>query len=142
MDLTQFCLSHAYFLKNNIRKGDNSYTNESYHYYEKYNCAIVVPITQHSSSATELFGFLACDTLAVTTRLDSIMDFQMAEVMIATANIIGDFFKDMDYQWHTISDDPINETIFSMKKEKHKNKAKTLPKPKVSENKRKKKSTK
>lgn len=110
-----YCLSHPYFLKNNILDSDRTYDNEHKGFLEYYNCAIVVPIKCTYPDSDHIFGYLTCDILNPDFTQNDLLDDKMAEVMEATANIMGLYFDDMDYQWEYVLDDDFLDIIFKLK---------------------------
>lgn len=111
-----YCLSHPYFLKNNIREDDKTYANEHLGFLEDYNCTIVAPITYEYPDFTHIYGYLACDTLNDDFSKDDILDDKMAEIMETTANVIGAYFDNMDFQWEYILEDDFLDIVYNMKK--------------------------
>ena len=43
----------------------------------------------------------------------------MAEIMVATANIIGIYFDSMDLQWEYVLEDEFLDIVYNMKKSKY-----------------------
>ena len=118
-----FCLTHPYFLKNNIQADDKTYDNENKGFLDYYNCAIVVPIKCKFPDADHIYGYLACDILnkGYVYPQESLLDNKMAEIMEATANIIGLYFDDLDYQWDVFLERKFLEAMYKLKSnfEKH-----------------------
>lgn len=110
-----YCLSHPYFLKNNISGNDRTYDNEHKGFLEYYNCAIVVPIKCTYPDSDHIFGYLTYDILNPDFTHNDLLDDKMAEVMEATANIMGLYFDNMDYQWEYVLDDDFLDIIFNLK---------------------------
>ncbi|MBQ4105292.1 MAG: hypothetical protein IJC86_02765 [Clostridia bacterium] len=113
-----YCLSHPYFIKNNIKASDRSYDNENLSFLKSYNCTIVVPIKYAYPDCNHIYGYLTCDILNDDFTKDNLLDEKMAEIMEATANIIGTYFDNMDYQWEYILEDDFLDIVFNMKKSK------------------------
>lgn len=111
-----YCLSHPYFLKNNIRRDDKTYDNEHNGFLEYYNCTIVVPITYEYPDYTHIYGYLTCDILNEDFSEDDILDDKMAEIMETTANVIGTYFDNMDFQWEYIFEDDFLDIVYNIKK--------------------------
>lgn len=111
-----YCLSHPYFLKNNIRQDDKTYDNEHKGFLEYYNCTIVVPITYEYPDYTHIYGYLTCDILNEDSSKDNILDDKMAEIMETTANVIGTYFDSMDFQWEYIFEDDFLDIVYNIKK--------------------------
>lgn len=99
-----YCLTHPYFLKNNIQEDDRTYDNEHKGFLEYYNCAIVVPIKCAYPNSTYIYGYLTCDILNDDFSQQNLLDDKMAEIMEATANIMGIYFDDMDFQFKHLLD--------------------------------------
>lgn len=110
-----YCLSHPYFLKNNIKQDDRTYDNEHEGFLEYYNCTIVVPITYDYPDYTHIYGYLTCDVLNEDLSKDDVLDDKMAEIMEATGNIIGTYFDSMDFQWEYIFEDDFLDIVYNMK---------------------------
>ncbi len=110
-----YCLSHPYFLKNNITYDDKTYDNEHKGFLEHYNCAIVVPIKYEYPDCSHVYGYLTCDILNDDLSKDNLLDDKMAEIMEATANIIGAYFDNMDYQWEYVLEDDFLDIVYNMK---------------------------
>lgn len=110
-----FCLSKPYFLKNNIKANDKSYENEHEDFLSYYNCTIVVPIKCAYPNSDHIFGYLACDILNQDFSQDDLLDDKMAEIMQATANIMGLYFDDIDYQWSYVLNDDFLRLICKRK---------------------------
>lgn len=109
------CLSKPYFLKNNIQKDDPSYDNEFVEFYNYFNCEIVVPIICIYPEATHYFGYLTCDILNTDMSKNNLLDQQMAEIMQATANIMGLYLDDMEYQWSYVLKEDFLNIIYERK---------------------------
>ena len=110
-----YCLTHSYFLKNNIQEDDRTYDNEHKGFLEYYNCAIVVPIKCEFPDSTHIYGYLTCDILNDDFFQQNLLDDKMAEIMEATANIMGLYFDDMDFQWDHVLNYDFLDTIFNFK---------------------------
>jgi len=110
-----YCLAHPYFLKNNIKQDDRTYDNEHEGFLEFYNCTIVVPIMYEYPDYTHIYGYLTCDVLNEDLSKDDVLDDKMAEIMEATANIIGTYFDSMDFQWEYIFEDDFLDIVYNMK---------------------------
>lgn len=110
-----YCLSHPYFLKNNIQEDDKTYDNEHKVFLEYYNCAIVVPIKCEYPDSVHIYGYLTCDILNDDFSQKNLLDDKMAEIMEATANIMGLYFDDMDYQWEYVLNNDFLDIIFNLK---------------------------
>lgn len=110
-----YCLTHPYFLKNNITVDDKTYDNEHQGFLEYYNCAIVVPIKYDYPDCTHIYGYLTCDILNDDFSVDNLLDDNMAEIMEATAGIIGSYFDNMDYQWEYVLEDDFLDIVYKMK---------------------------
>lgn len=110
-----FCLTHPYFLKNNMTQDDKTYDNEHLGYLDFYNCAIVVPIKYEYPDCSHVYGYLTCDILNPDSSKDSLLDDDMAEVMEATARVIGEFFDSMDFQWDYTLEDDFLDIVYNMK---------------------------
>lgn len=95
----QYCLTNRYFIKNNILKSDNTYSNENTEFDKDYNCTIVVPIFYNYPDIAHYYGYLTCDILNENLSINNLLDEKMAEIMEYTAYIIGMFFDAMDCQW-------------------------------------------
>lgn len=109
-----FCLRNNYFLKNNIKSESNEYENEHDGFLNFYNCTIVVPIYCEYEESKHIFGYLACDTLNRDEDLDDLLDENMADIMITTANIIGIYFDNLDFQWEYILEDDFLNVVFNI----------------------------
>mgnify|MGYP003292787915 CR=1 FL=1 len=112
----QYCLTHPYFLKNNICKNDRTYDNENKEFLEYYNCTIVVPIKYSYPDSTIFYGYLACDIFNTDFAKDNLLDDKMAEIIEATAGIMGSYFDSIDYQWSFFLNDDFMDVFFKMKK--------------------------
>lgn len=110
-----YCLTHTYFLKNNISLDDRTYANEHQGFQEYYNCTVVVPIKYEYPDCSHLYGYLTCDILNDDLSKNNLLDDNMAEIMEATANIIGAYFDSMDYQWEYTLEDDFLDIIYKMK---------------------------
>lgn len=110
-----YCLSHPYFLKNNIKSNDRTYDNEHKGFLDFYNCTIVVPIKCQYPASSHIYGYLTCDILNNDLSKDNLLDDRMAEIMEATANIMGNYFDSMDFQWEYILENDFLDIIFNMK---------------------------
>ena len=100
-------------MKNNITADDKTYDNEHTGFLEYYNCAIVVPIKYEYPDYSHVYGYLACDILNDDFSNNCLLDDKMAEIMEATANIIGAYFDNMDYQWdYVLEDDFLDIVLF------------------------------
>ena len=110
-----FCLTHPYFLKNNITLEDKTYDNEHIGFLEFYNCTIVVPIKYEYPDCGHMFGYLTCDILNPDPSKNTLLDNDMAEVMEATARVIGEFFDSMDFQWEYTLEDDFLDIVYNMK---------------------------
>lgn len=110
-----YCLSHSYFLKNNITSDDKSYDNENTGFLEYYNCTIVVPIKYSYPDCSHIYGYLTCDILNDDLSKENLLDEDMAEIMEATANIIGAYFDNMDYNWEYTFENDFLDIVFDMK---------------------------
>lgn len=111
-----YCLSHPYFLKNNITSEDRTYDNEHTDFLEYYNCTIVVPIKYEYPDCSHVYGYLTCDILNDDFSKCDLLDDRMAEIMEATARIIGAYFDNMDYQWDYVLEDDFLDIVYNMKK--------------------------
>lgn len=114
-----YCVTNPYFLKNNISPDDKTYANENPACFSNYNCTIVVPIKCSYSEANQMFGYLACDTLNEDFSKTDIMDTEMAEIMIATANIIALYFEDIGFQFEAVGNMDFMDTIYKTIRKKH-----------------------
>lgn len=110
-----YCLTHPYFLKNNITLTDKTYDNEHTGFLEFYNCAIVVPIKCEYPDYSHVFGYLTCDILNPDPARENLLDEKMAEIMEATARIIGDYFDSMDFQWEYSLESDFLDIVYNMK---------------------------
>lgn len=110
-----YCLTHPYFLKNNIKLDDRTYDNEHIGFLNYYNCAIVVPIKCEYPESTHIYGYLTCDILNDNFSEENLLDDKMAEIMEATANIMGIYFDSMDFQWEYVLENDFLDIIFNMK---------------------------
>ena len=110
-----YCLSHPYFLKNNIKPDDRTYDNEHKGFLEFYNCTIVVPIKCQYPVSPHIYGYLTCDILNNDFSKENLLDDRMAEIMEATANIMGIYFDSMDFQWEYVLENDFLDIIFNMK---------------------------
>jgi hypothetical protein len=111
-----FCLRNNYFLKNNIKQDSYEYENEHDGFLNFYNCTIVVPIYCEYEESKHIFGYLACDILNNNTDSDNLLDENMADIMITTANIIGVYFDNLDFQWEYILENDFLNVIFNFYK--------------------------
>lgn len=93
------CLSYPYYLKNNIKSDDVTYNNEHEGFSAYYNCAIVVPIKREYSDTVCYYGYLTCDILNDDLSRNDLLDDKMADVMEATANIMGMYYDEMNCNW-------------------------------------------
>ena len=98
------CLSQESFLKNNFNQSDTDYYNESVEYFKNYNCAMVVPIFSIYGGRKRYYGYLACDTLNTDLENSNIFDEEMLQIMKFSANILGSYFDDLDYQWDNLQE--------------------------------------
>ena len=114
-----YCLTHSYFLKNNITADDKTYDNENRDFLNYYNCTIVVPIVYRYPDKQHIYGYLTCDILNKNNSVDNLLDEKMAEIMVATANIIGIYFDSMDFQWEYVLEDDFLDIVYNMKKSKY-----------------------
>lgn len=110
-----YCLSHPYFLKNNIKANDRTYDNEHKGFLDFYNCTIVVPIKCQYPASPHIYGYLTCDILNNDLSKDTLLDDRMAEIMEATANIMGIYFDSMDFQWEYVLENDFLDIIFNIK---------------------------
>lgn len=110
-----FCLTHPYFLKNNITLEDKTYDNEHLGFLDFYNCTIVVPIKYEYPDCSHVYGYLTCDILNPDPSKGTLLDEDMAEVMEATARVIGEFFDGMDFQWEYTLEDDFLDIVYNMK---------------------------
>ena len=110
-----YCLTHPFFLKNNIQEDDRTYDNEHKGFLEYYNCAIVVPIKCEYPHSTHIYGYLTCDILNDDFSQQDLLDDKMAEIMEATANIMGIYFDDMNFQFKHVLDYDFLGTFFNLK---------------------------
>lgn len=110
-----YCLSHPCFLKNNITPDDLTYANEHKEFYNYYNCTIVVPIKYEYPDHMHYYGYLTCDILNDDFSNDDLLDEKMAEIMEATASIIGTYFDTMDYQINHIFKENFLNMVYEMK---------------------------
>lgn len=113
-----YCLTRSYFLKNNIVADDKTYDNENKDFLNYYNCTIVVPIVYRYPDRQHIYGYLTCDILNKDYFVDKLLDEKMAEIMVATANIIGIYFDSMDFQWEYVLEDDFLDIVYNMKKTK------------------------
>lgn len=112
-----YCLFNPYFLKNNIKseKDDKTYSNQHEGFLQYYNCTIVVPIKYKYPDCSHIFGFLTCDILNDDLSVENLLDNKMAEIMETTANVIGTYFDNMDYQWECVLEDDFLDIVYTMK---------------------------
>ena len=109
------CLTHSYFLKNNIHNDDKSYNNAHKEFLDYYNCTIVAPICFYYPDYNHVFGYLTCDVLNKNPKCNAPLDEQMAEIVATTAKAIGMYFDRMDYQWESVLEDDFLDIIYRMK---------------------------
>lgn len=110
-----YCLTHRYFLKNNIQEDDRTYDNENKSFLDFYNCAIVVPIKCNYPDCDQMYGYLTCDILNTNYENTNILDDNMATIMEATATIIGSYFDSIDFQWDYVLETDVLDIIYYMK---------------------------
>lgn len=110
-----FCLTNPYFLKNNILIEDKTYANEHEGFDQYYNCTIVVPIKYQQTDYSCFYGYLTCDILNDDFTNNTLLDDNMAEIMEATASIIGAYFDSMDYQWKYVLEDDFLDIVYNLK---------------------------
>lgn len=111
------CMTNPYFLKNNISSNDKSYKNEHTGFIEYYNCTIVVPIVCEYPETIHYYGYLTCDVLNNNLNNDDIFDDKMADIMIATARVIGIYFDNLEFQWECILGNDFLDNIFDLIKD-------------------------
>lgn len=111
----QYCISHPYFLKNNIKRGDKTYSNEHEGFLEFYNCTIVAAIKCQYPMSQHIYGYLTCDILNKDYTKDNLLDDEMAELLATTATLMGIYFDNMDYQWSSFLETDFLNDIYTMK---------------------------
>ena len=109
------CLHNKYYMNNNVTKGDDTYCNENTHFFEFYNCTVVVPICYVYPDRSHYYGYLACDTLNKEKGVAP-FDTKTAQILMATARIIAIYFDNVDYQWNEIIGADFLEGIYELKK--------------------------
>jgi len=101
----------SYYLRNNIEKIDSEYESES----RPYNCTIVVPICCEYPKQSHMYGYLGCDVQNDDANRKDVFDKEMVEVAAATANIIGLYFDNVDFQWSQVLHQDFLAVIFERK---------------------------
>lgn len=94
------CLSKDYFIRNNIKPNDDSYSNEHRRYDEFYNCTICVPIRlKRADGKNKFFGFFSCDCLNNDPSITEVLDRSAAQYLFAFAQNIATFLETLDANW-------------------------------------------
>lgn len=105
---SDFVLSIArdYCIFNYEKKSSSNgglYRNENENFYENYNSGVTVSIYTCFEGKRKLFGFLACDSLITSDQRrklgDEPFDYNIANMMAASSNIIALFLDDFLEIW-------------------------------------------
>lgn len=95
-----------YYIFNYVNKTfleNGLYLNENNNFYEYYNSGVTCTIYSCVEKERTLYGFLACDSLLDNKMQkkcgQNIYDYNVANIMMATAHIIAIFLKDFLSVW-------------------------------------------
>lgn len=103
----KFSIERDYYIFNFVNKAlaeNGFYLNENDNFYENYNSGVTCTIHLCVNKKRVLYGFLACDSLfdQATRRKcgENIYDYNVANIMMSTANIIALFLHEFLDIWN------------------------------------------